>query len=231
MQKIFLIIPGTERPHAVIGNYLFDDERFYVIENSGIKTRIPISKILYIEEAMVEVEHAKAAASSPQPGAQPSAPSQVTNDDKTDVNVFFTGHVEKVFKIKDVPLNIIKKDAWSTELAILVFQDEQIKPFMGTFTVSSMEPRGGNIYIGTMPLHNTAKPQPPISQQVAQSPPTSAQDLQKGVEAIGSILKMADGGKKFAKPEMAFVNTFTTSFNNDITPFDEPVSLTDKKSE
>jgi len=52
MQKICLKIPGVAKPHSIIGNKLFEDERYYVIVDGSIHRKIPWENILYIEEVV-----------------------------------------------------------------------------------------------------------------------------------------------------------------------------------
>lgn len=46
--KVYLI--GFDRPISVIGSPIFEDERFFVIQNDVSKKKIPWTNILYIEE-------------------------------------------------------------------------------------------------------------------------------------------------------------------------------------
>lgn len=50
MQKVCLKIPGVSKPHSIMGEKLFEDERYLVIIDSNIRRKIPWENILYIED-------------------------------------------------------------------------------------------------------------------------------------------------------------------------------------
>lgn len=48
MLKVFIL--GYEEPHSVVGNFLFEDERFLYLDDAGKKIKIPHKRVAYIED-------------------------------------------------------------------------------------------------------------------------------------------------------------------------------------
>jgi len=48
MLKVY--VSGFERPYAVVGTYLHEDERYLTLQDGGIKRKIPHEKIVHIED-------------------------------------------------------------------------------------------------------------------------------------------------------------------------------------
>lgn len=48
MLKVFIL--GYEDPHSVVGNFLFEDEKYLYLDDAGKKIKIPLKRIAYIED-------------------------------------------------------------------------------------------------------------------------------------------------------------------------------------
>lgn len=48
MLKVFIL--GFEDPHSVVGNFLFEDEKYLYLDDAGKKIKIPHKRIAYIED-------------------------------------------------------------------------------------------------------------------------------------------------------------------------------------
>lgn len=55
MLKVFIKIPGVNIPHTVMGKKLYEDEKYLVLVNNGLKTKVLWENILYHQE-VVDVE-------------------------------------------------------------------------------------------------------------------------------------------------------------------------------
>lgn len=223
MLKVYLVIEGTNRPYAVVGNFLFEDERYFVIDDSGLRKKIPWSRILYIEDTSA-IEGQLQLSPPAQDTDAPPADIKVDTE-TTDINVFFTGHKERTFKIPNIQKSILVPDSWSPDLIKTIFANPQIKAFMGDFVVASIDAKGENVYIKTAALNEAQtkqqgfKPVPTIQPSESKN----IADLTKGAEAIGQIFKAVSSiEKKFNKPaSQPEQNTFSMSAS----PFDTPISL------
>src|SRR3990172_2302779 len=71
MLKIYL--KGFDRPYAVFGRKLFEDERFFVVQSEGTERRILWENILYIE-SIIEREEQQVFPQS-EPEIHPESPS------------------------------------------------------------------------------------------------------------------------------------------------------------
>lgn len=214
MQKVYLEISGVEMPYSVVGNYVYDDERFYVLDDGEIRRKIKWSKILYIED--VSRLRDRLVQTSEQ-GAAPKA--QEVKNEVVEINVSFTGHKEQVFKIPGVSKELLKNNSWSPELAKLIFSTPQIKAFMGNFVVNGISVEGENVYIKTVPT-TSKKPEAQMTQ--SNNAAVAAEKFQKGAELMGKIFQTAEG--KFPKP----TGNYPTSFNMVASPFEEIVELTEE---
>ena len=215
MQKVYLEISGVDMPYSVVGRYLYDDERFYVLNDGGIKKKIRWTKILYIED----IESLEVAVTQPNNKdiVEPVKVEEVKGD-LVDINVFFTGHKEQTFKIEGVSRDLLKKNSWSPELAKTIFSTQQVRAFMGNFVVSDISVSGENVYIKTVPT--SAKKSETLATATANSATLAAEKLQKGAEVMGKIFQTATE-PKFKKP----TGNYPTSFNMVADPFDLPVNL------
>lgn len=48
MLKVFIL--GFEEPHAVVGKFLFEDERFIYLDDAGKRIKIPHKRVAYVED-------------------------------------------------------------------------------------------------------------------------------------------------------------------------------------
>lgn len=220
MEKVYVKIPGVDMPYGIIGNYSYDNEKFYVLDDAGIKKRILWSNILYIEDLRNAL-----VVPSEQTSDVVEAPSinlPKVSDDKLELSVIFSGHKNQVFKIPDVPSKILGSE-WTPDLAKVIFSNSQIKAFMGDFVVSEVKVSGENVNIKTEPLGQKKQEVVlPNKSKLTSDPALAAEKLQKGAEMVSKIFQANDGAV-FKKPTGPFVN----NFNMTTSPFDSPVSFKD----
>ena len=202
MYKVFLKIPGVPRPFSVLGNPLFEDERYLVILQDFRKKKILWENILFIEEIDQPLPPSSLETSSiddePQIPPQPEPPSE------TEVTVAFSGATNQLFRIANVPTKLLADDQWSPDLAQIVFTNPQVKAIMGSFGVRECKVDGANITIHT------------VSNDATEQLKTKLDVVQKFAQTAANLSQPT-----FSRPTM----NLPTDFVMNHSPFEAPISL------
>lgn len=75
MLKVFII--GYEEPHAVVGNFVWEDEKYLHLDDGGKKIKIPTKRIAYIEDwTELSEEKPVAPVAPPRQSFKPKTPEQ-----------------------------------------------------------------------------------------------------------------------------------------------------------
>lgn len=213
MLKVFMKIPGVPRPFAVVGQQLFEDERFLVIMHDVIRRKILWENILYVEEipsvtdlptkSDVPVEIDVPTTLTNRPAPIPAAPvEQLTN-----MTVAFTGATNKIFTIENVKASLFDGSKWTPDLAQAIFTNPQIKPILGSFIIKECHVDGPNITVVT----------DSVRKDDAISDVQSKMDLvQKFAQAAAKV-----GAPRMGRPSMRLPTDFSMSSS----PFDNPISV------
>lgn len=230
MQKIYL--KGFERPYAVFGVPLFEDERHLVLVADGRRVKIPLGNILYSEELDFDIDVARvgtqennepAAAVPPQPIAveQPRPSDEFLaqkleeakeklgyktpiqqSNTETEATINFVGYKNKSFTIK-VPEAVLRSGK-IPELSKRIYADPQIKAFLGEFQMQGLPTINGSVVtITTVPL--TTKP--------------GMEEAKEKLEATRKLLTSLAPKMPSLSPE--------TTFSMPGSPFSTPMSLQD----
>ena len=217
MEKVYL--KGFERPHAVFGIFLFEDERNRVLGVDGRRIKIPLGNILYVEDiswtpfAEVEAPDLEAAqlpnkdgGNKPGPAPQNAAglnkaqiqaqkrPAQLP--EKTNISVNFVGHKAKAFSI-DVPTPIL--DGKVAELTKLIYSDPQVKSFLGDFQMQGLPVIDGtNVIITTVPLQQ--KPNMDMAKDKLEATKKLLSTLAPKMPSLGIDTSFSMPGSPFTTP-------------------------------
>jgi hypothetical protein len=213
MIKVYMMLPGTDRPYSTIGKFLYEDEKNFVICEDVLEKRIPHRNILYTEHvrtpkgaepAVEPLEHHSAPPTAPAPIQPPTEP--------TDVMVAFTGATSNIFRIPGIDSSLLQGNKWTPDLAKAVFTNEKVRMILGDFVIKDCIVDGPNITIVTGPSKKSEAAVP------GTIPPETARSL----EALSRFVKDRKGTplpvvKPFMRPPADFSMTAS--------PFDQPVSL------
>jgi hypothetical protein len=227
MLKVFVKIPGVPRPHAVVGNQLFEDERFLVIAQDVIKRKILWENILYIEELPSSTTDAVAGSDAqPEPPTPPpptrtqapayklkkSYPVEIVSDtdkpqEKIALTVAFTGSMNKLFTIDGVDPALVAGSKWTPDLAQTIFTNPQIKMILGSFIIKECHVDGPNITVVTDVLKKD----------------TAINEASAKVELLQ---KFSNAAAKFGSPRPSRTSMkLPTDFSMSNSPFDAPIPM------
>lgn len=216
MIKVYLKIPGVDRPYAVSGKKVYEDEKYIEILSDVVRKKIPHGNILYTEEiAVVTPEPPQPMERPPETPAFPQLSygprhniPAATDNEFVDITVSFVGHASNTFSVKDVPRSAIDGGKWNVPLSMAVFSNPQVKAFTGNFLVSECEVDGRNVVITTTPA----------------APESKVEDLQKRVEGAAEVLtklQNLEAKKTFERPSMRLPQDFSISGS----PFEVPANI------
>jgi hypothetical protein len=215
MLKVFLKIPGVSRPHAIVGNMLFEDERYLVITQDVIRRKILWDNILYIEEIIAidanDLNYGEKSSTNSIPMSVKTTAQ--ASKQLCSITVAFTGALNRLFTINEVDQELISHSKWTPELAKLVFTNPEIKTILGSFIVKDIAIDGQNITIITesdKKVDNIADMQSKI-------------DMVKQFSSVANKLNTPRTGR----PSMRL----PTDFSMSMSPFDSPVPLSDSYSD
>jgi hypothetical protein len=209
MWKVYL--KGDEEPGAVIGSYLYEDERWLVLDNHGVKLRLPWRNIRYVEEFGSAPSAEPQAAEKPAPPQPkplpPQSKPQEQSQPRRKMNVEFVGYKNQSFTVEVD--GSVEADKYSPQLSREIFMNPQIKAFMGDFVMTgSPEVDGANVRIQTLPTQDKFDG---LKNKVE-----AAQQLVMGLAAAGE--------KKFSPP----ASKFDVGFAMTGSPFQATVRLQDE---
>lgn len=215
MLKVFMKIPGVPRPCAVVGRYLFEDERYLVIAQDILRRKILLENILYIEEIFADdasksggedsfntVKNTQLESADAGDSVTKEATSQVT------LTVAFTGALNRLFTIDGVSSSLISRAKWTPDLAKLIFTNPEIKTVLGSFVIKDIVMDGQNITIVTDSEKKDA----------------AMADIQSKVDLVNQIATAATkfGAPRKGRPSMRIPTDFSMSSS----PFTKPVPFT-----
>jgi len=211
MLKVFMKIPGVPRPHAVVGTFLFEDERFLVLAQDVIRRKVLWEKVLYVEELPtakdLELDDRKGQENGPADVNAKGVLSTQTHRPTTSITVAFTGATNKLFTIDGVDAASIAESKWTPDLARTIFANAQIKPILGSFVVKDINVDGANVTI--------------VTDQIKKD------DVIADMHAkMDLVTKFADAATKVGAPRKGRPTMkLPTDFSMSMSPFDKPVAL------
>lgn len=218
MIKVYLKIPGVARPHAVVGKFLFEDERYIVISTGVLKRKILWENLLYTEEladlssedSLETPEESDAAPAKLPSGAKVSSSKQA-EDKKVDLIVAFTGAMNKIYRIEGVSASIVAESKWTPDISQAVFTNPQVKSILGGFIVKECHVDGPNITILTE----------------LEKKPNQTDEVKSKLEAVQKFAQAASqfNTPKTGRPSMRLPIDFSMSSS----PFERPISLSPQK--
>ncbi len=208
MIKVYMIMPGCDRPYSTIGKFLYEDERHLVIVEDVLEKRIPHSKILYTEHVRGGQLPA-ARTPEPPPPTEVNTPPQPPTPEVTDIMVAFTGATSNIFRIPNIDVALLSGNKWNPDLAKVVFTNEKVKMILGDFVIKDCIVDGPNITIVTGPSKRSEA-------HAGNSIPV---ETARSLEALSKYTS--------AKPASVTKSSMRlpTDFSMSASPFDQPVSL------
>ncbi len=208
MIKVYMMLPGTDRPYSTIGKFLYEDEKYFVICEDVLEKRIPHRNILYTEH--VRTAAAEKTVSEPRTEA-PASIEAPKPTEQTDVMVAFTGATSNIFRISGIDSSLLQDNKWTPQLAKAIFTNEKVRMILGDFVMKDCIVDGPNITIVTGPSKKTEVSLP------GTIPPETARSL----DALSKFVKESKSPPAFVKSSMRR----PVDFSMTASPFDQPVSL------
>lgn len=235
MIKIYL--EGFGYPYSVVGKYITEDERFIILDDGGIKKKIPQRRVVFIEDLsevfaqnMDSPSETKEVVVKAKP-KRPMTPEKLkdfissaaskeeatvaTEQRMKTLNVVMTGVVDKNFEI-EVPEKAFVPDTYTAALSKYVSSNLEVKSTMDGGVIFDGPPKvsGPNIYIKTRRLEDK---------------------VSASLSKMGLASKVATTVGNFSQPQKNYDNEFSMMMNDDFaikeSPFNAQVKLKENDDE
>jgi hypothetical protein len=235
MLKVYL--SGFPKPVSVVGNFSYEDERYMVLDDNSIKRKIPLDRIVFIEDLSVVVptqQPVQGLFASKQIGSNPTMAEPMSSeklqtvlkdgllkhganisdlapriDQHTDVTIIVSGAADESFSIK-MTTAAISAGQFTPMVAKELALDNNFKRIMSNGIIFKGLPKvvGNTIHVETTRLE---------------------EKVEKLTEGLNDLAKLSSVSK-FKKPEKVYRNDFSlfgaqAEFGD--SPFESAIPLSD----